>query len=47
MTHTLTELKYKAGELAQNINRRADYIEAFWKIIDWKAVANRMADIIS
>jgi len=23
-------------------NRRPDYIEAFWKIIDWKVIENRL-----
>jgi len=23
-------------------NRRPDYIEAFWKIIDWKVIENRI-----
>ena len=26
---------------SQYQNRRADYVEAFWNIIDWRAVAKR------
>jgi Fe-Mn family superoxide dismutase len=24
-------------------NRRADYVTAFWKVVNWKAVADRFA----